>query len=61
MSKTARRSKLGLAFDAVVRSRENQARRYVNAHLLSMDDATLRSLGYDRRELMRQGSAQRGL
>ncbi|ADZ69789.1 hypothetical protein [Polymorphum gilvum] len=45
------------AFEHMVSAREKQARRYVNGYLLSLDDATLASYGYDRAELERQGSA----
>ena len=45
------------ALDGLVAARERQARRYVNGYLLSLDDATLASYGYDRAELERQGAA----
>lgn len=44
------------AFDRMVQARSQQANRYVNGYLLSLDDATLASHGYDRAELERQGS-----
>ncbi|MBA5777791.1 hypothetical protein H2509_11715 [Stappia sp. F7233] len=43
------------AFNRMITARERQARRYVNGYLLSLDDATLASYGYDRRELEREG------
>ena len=36
---------------ALVESREREARRYVNAYLRSLDDKTLAELGYDRAEI----------
>jgi hypothetical protein len=45
-------------YEAMLGSRERQARRYVNYHLLALDDASLDQLGYDRRTLEAQGSAQ---
>lgn len=44
------------AFDRMVEARSVQANRYVNGYLLSLDDATLASHGYDRAELERQGT-----
>nr|WP_319383114.1 hypothetical protein [uncultured Roseibium sp.] len=44
------------AFDRMVEARSNQARRYVNGYLLSLDDATLAAHGYDRKQLEREGS-----
>ncbi|AXS41319.1 hypothetical protein [Breoghania sp. L-A4] len=44
------------ALDRLMTAREEQARRYVNGYLLSLDDATLAGYGYDRRELERQGA-----
>lgn len=35
----------------IIAAREDRARRAVNAYLLSLDDATLEKLGYDRRTL----------
>ena len=43
------------AFDGMVRARERHAEQYVKQHLLNMDDATLRSLGYDRATLLKRG------
>lgn len=45
------------AFDRMVEARSVQARRYVNGYLLSLDDATLASHGYDRAQLEREGSS----
>ncbi|MDI6027973.1 hypothetical protein QBK99_17425 [Corticibacterium sp. UT-5YL-CI-8] len=39
------------AFDALVTARQREAARYVNGVLLSMDDATLKQYGYDRKHL----------
>ncbi|MBD0414736.1 hypothetical protein [Oryzicola mucosus] len=39
------------AFDALVTARQRQATRYVNGVLLTMDDATLKQYGYDRKNL----------
>ncbi|MTI45409.1 hypothetical protein JM93_01197 [Roseibium hamelinense] len=44
------------AFDRMVDARAKQARRYVNGYLLSLDDATLASHGYNRAELEREGA-----
>lgn len=41
-------------YEAMLGARERQARRYVNAHLLALDDAALEALGYDRRTLAGQ-------
>ncbi|MEM1365867.1 MAG: hypothetical protein AAGH82_08970 [Pseudomonadota bacterium] len=41
----------------VVTARQRQADRFVNGVLLSMDDDTLKSAGYDRSELRRRSSA----
>ena len=45
------------AFDRMVAARERQARRYVNTHLLTLDDESLRALGRSRDELRREGRA----
>jgi sensor domain CHASE-containing protein len=36
--------------------REEQARQYVNFHLLNMGDERLSKLGYSRADILRQGS-----
>lgn len=41
------------AFNRVIEARERQASRYVNYALLSLDDATLASLGTSRDEVRR--------
>lgn len=41
------------AFTRVIEARERQASRYVNYALLSLDDATLASLGTSRDEVRR--------
>ena len=38
-------------FQALVVSREREARRYVNTYLLSLDDKMLADLGYTRAEI----------
>ena len=40
----------------VITAREQQAKRYVNSILLSMDEATLTAAGYDRAELKKRPS-----
>ena len=45
------------AFDRMIEARSVQARRYVNGYLLSLDDATLASHGYDREQLEREGAS----
>ena len=39
-------------YQALVVSREREARRYVNAYLRSLDDRTLADLGYERAEIV---------
>ncbi len=43
-------------YQALVISREREARRYVNAYLRSLDDKTLAELGYDRAELVKSNA-----
>ncbi len=43
-------------YQALVVSREREARRYVNAYLRSLDDKTLAELGYDRAELVKSNA-----
>lgn len=45
------------AFERVVAAREREARRLVNAHLLTLDDKTLRDMGRSREELRREGGS----
>ncbi|MCB1451780.1 MAG: hypothetical protein R3D34_05385 [Nitratireductor sp.] len=40
----------------MVEARERQARRYVNATLLGLDDETLARSGFDRKQLEKQGA-----
>lgn len=49
------RSFVRSAFERVTAAREKQARRYVSTYLLSLDDATLKSLGHNRTELKKIG------
>ena len=44
------------AFDRMIAAREKQARSYVNAALMNLDDETLRRAGYDRAKLERSGA-----
>jgi hypothetical protein len=59
ISRTTRGSRGGGLFrrtyEALYGSREQQARRVVNFHLLALDDKALESLGYDRRALEANG------
>ncbi|KZM48509.1 hypothetical protein OA90_20265 [Labrenzia sp. OB1] len=48
------------ALDRMIEARTVQARRYVNGYLLSLDDATLATHGYDRKQLEREGSTTAG-
>ncbi len=45
------------AVGALVDARQRQVNRYVNGALLMLDDETLKSHGYDRNELKKQGGA----
>ena len=45
------RTMLRSAFDGIVASRERQARHYAQAHLLGLDDATLRRAGLTRADV----------
>ena len=49
------------AFDAFVAAREREAAAYVNGALLMLDDETLTSNGYNRRDLQRRPSKHAGL
>lgn len=42
--------------DRMISARERQVRRYVNASLLHLDDQTLASAGFDRKEIEKQGA-----
>lgn len=42
------------SLDAFLAAREREAQRYINRALLGLDDETLASRGYDRRELERR-------
>lgn len=52
-----RKSLLGSAFDAMVNARSRQASAYVNGALLSLDDETLKSHGYSRKDLAKKPTA----
>ena len=43
------------AFDRVTAAREKQARRYVGAYLRTLDDESLKALGYNRSDLKNTG------
>jgi len=47
-------------YAGLIKSRELQAKRYVNGFLLTFDDQTLKSRGFDRSTLVREGSERRG-
>lgn len=47
------RTMLRSALDGVIASRERQARHYAQAHLLNLDDATLRRAGLTRADVRR--------
>lgn len=44
------------AFGRVIEARERQARRYVNGHLLRLDDDALKAIGRTREELRSEGA-----
>lgn len=44
-------------FDRMIAAREKQARRYVNGALLTLDDETLNSAGFDRATIKAQGAS----
>lgn len=52
-----RPSLLKRAVGGLMEAREREARRYVNGYLLTLDDATLTSLGYERETLRKSGVA----
>ena len=47
------RTMLRSALDGVIASRERQARHYARAHLLALDDETLRRAGLTRNDVRR--------
>lgn len=49
------------AFDRVLAAREKQVRRYVNGHLLRLDDESLKAIGRTRDELRLEGAKSFGL
>lgn len=49
------RSILRRAYDGMINARARRVKSQVNAHLLGMDDKTLKSLGFSRAELEREG------
>lgn len=57
MANSAQRGFFRGAMDALIEARTRQAARYVNGALLMLDDETLRSYGYKREDLARNGSA----
>ena len=48
-------------YAGLIKSRELQAKRYVNGFLLDFDDQTLKARGFDRSTLLREGSSRRGI
>ena len=48
-------------YAGLIKSRELQAKRYVNGFLLTFDDQTLKARGFDRSSLVREGSERRGI
>ena len=44
-------------FSGLIEARQRQADRYINGYLLTLDDATLKSKGYSRKELMKKNSS----
>jgi len=47
------------ALEALVQARQREAERYVNGVLLSLDDETLKSHGYNRAELSKRATSNR--
>lgn len=47
------------ALNAVIEGRQREAEHYVNSVLLTLDDETLKSYGYDRAELAKRGTSNR--
>ncbi len=45
--------------NAMVESRQRHAQFQINSYLLDLDDATLASYGYDRTQLLKDGTASR--
>lgn len=45
------------ALARLIEAREHQARLYVNAHLLCLDDATLAAAGLDRKSIEAEGAS----
>ena len=52
MSKFSQATRRG--YKSMIQARERQAQRYVYGALLDLDDETLASAGYDRRELRKK-------
>ncbi|MBA4783452.1 MAG: hypothetical protein H2045_09575 [Rhizobiales bacterium] len=44
-------------FTGLIEARQRQANRYINGYLLTLDDATLTSRGYNRKDLLKKDSA----
>lgn len=45
------------AFERLIEAREHQARLYVNAHLLLLDDEALAAAGLDRKTIEAEGAS----
>lgn len=56
-----RPSVLSRVFGAVIRSRQKAAESQVRSILLDFDDRTLSACGYSRSQLIKDGTAYRGL
>lgn len=46
-------------YAGLIKSREMQAKRYVNGYLLKLDDDALKASGFDRSTLLREGVSGR--
>lgn len=44
------------AMDSIIEARSRQAARFANGALLMLDDETLKSHGYDRKQLIKRGA-----
>jgi hypothetical protein len=56
-STKGKRGYIRKAVDAMIAGRTRQATRYANGALLRLDTETLRTLGYEKSELRKRGSA----
>jgi len=58
-TKPARPTVFRRVLNAMVESRQRNAQRQINNYLLDLDDATLSGYGYNREELIRNGTTYR--